>query len=443
MIETIPGNMLFDLYITSKGFKNRKTETIPEMFARIEAENRRKKEIDNKNPTLNSNFSEYYKQGNIGDCYLIAAILSISNSHYGERILKNAIKKDYENGTFSVTLRGVNKTYTFSMSVLNKYKKLSKGDSDVKAVELAIAAYQAEMKNEQENKKCYRRKEYYNFDDFSFDAPIYRKSQENLIEGNSAAYVTKLLTGADTQCLEVNDNITKLKYKMSNGQVVNFVKCFKKNPEDFIVTIGPILPKDKSSYDLRGELRKKHKGLIPNHAYSLKRIEDDGIVLTNPWNSKDSFKVKFDELGKYVFGINITEAENTLIEPQTYTDEYGYKVTQYRNQKGDIVKITVEENDTIVSCWERKGKQCGVKESLPYDYKKIFDKEKLRDTKQEPIIEEYKNGVEVIVTKNGAGEIIKKVFWKGFSRLGTIEFDSKTKEMIYKGEPPFDELIDI
>ena len=84
-----------------------------------------------------------FKQGNTGDCYLLAGIESLSNTEEGKQIIKESIKRPFWGGV-SVTLKGVNKTYYFSAQELLEAKQLSKGDDDVLAIELAFKKYREE-----------------------------------------------------------------------------------------------------------------------------------------------------------------------------------------------------------------------------------------------------------------------------------------------------------
>ncbi len=83
-------------------------------------------------------------QGEIGDCWLLAGINSLSYSKLGENVLKNSIQNN-KNGTYTVALkRGKFLICDFTSSDI-KYAKqsgrYSSGDSDVLLMELAVEKF--------------------------------------------------------------------------------------------------------------------------------------------------------------------------------------------------------------------------------------------------------------------------------------------------------------
>ena len=90
--------------------------------------------------TPNGKIDKTFTQGNIGDCWLIAGIRTISNIPEGKEILENNLNRQ-KNGDIAVTLKGVNKTYNISAKELKSANELSQGDADVRAIELAVNKY--------------------------------------------------------------------------------------------------------------------------------------------------------------------------------------------------------------------------------------------------------------------------------------------------------------
>jgi len=111
---------------------------------------------------INSNefFNEYYfgsidgeigdyRQGNTGDCWLLAGLNAFNNSPTGRMLLNNAIK-DNQDGTYSVTLFGVGKTYTFSQEDIIyaiESPAYSHGDRDALLFELAVEELHKDIRN--------------------------------------------------------------------------------------------------------------------------------------------------------------------------------------------------------------------------------------------------------------------------------------------------------
>lgn len=88
----------------------------------------------------NGKIDKDFKQGKIGDCWLLAAIKALAMSEKGLEILNNSIRV-LPDKSVEVTLKGVGKTYHISRQELNNSKELSTGDADVRAIEIAMDRY--------------------------------------------------------------------------------------------------------------------------------------------------------------------------------------------------------------------------------------------------------------------------------------------------------------
>ena len=103
---------------------------------------------------VNGEIDQDFKQGQIGDCVLLASLYSLSSTQKGQDIIKDAIKINYnEKGeleSYDVYFRGYDKTYSITHEELKeadqlKYKfsegeanhHYSTGDDDVLLMELA------------------------------------------------------------------------------------------------------------------------------------------------------------------------------------------------------------------------------------------------------------------------------------------------------------------
>ena len=96
-----------------------------------------------KNIAPNGKIDKDFSQGASGDCWLLASIKAISMSPKGLKILNDSIKIE-SNGDVTVTLKGVNKSYTFTQTEISGNTQLSTGDLDVRAIEMAVDKYIAE-----------------------------------------------------------------------------------------------------------------------------------------------------------------------------------------------------------------------------------------------------------------------------------------------------------
>lgn len=104
---------------------------------------------------INGEIDEAFKQGHIGDCTLLASLVSLANTEQGEELIKNAISKNYSDSgkieSYNVYFKGLNKTYCITANELKEAKELkdkykngeevdyyySSGDDDVLLFELA------------------------------------------------------------------------------------------------------------------------------------------------------------------------------------------------------------------------------------------------------------------------------------------------------------------
>lgn len=114
---------------------------------------------DGGSTNINSEIDEQVTQSGTGDCYLLATLNSLQETEAGKEIIKNAIV-DNKDGSYTVNLKGVNMSYTFSTEdieeaetakVTKKAKdgsvvgtgdeRYSNGDDDAMLIELAVEKF--------------------------------------------------------------------------------------------------------------------------------------------------------------------------------------------------------------------------------------------------------------------------------------------------------------
>lgn len=110
---------------------------INRLIRRIQSKN------SNSNSDVNEKIDNEYKQGNTGDCWLIATITAIRNNPKLKEQLEGQISKDID-GNITVFLKGINKSYKISKEELKGATELSSGDLDVRAIEIAVRKYLVE-----------------------------------------------------------------------------------------------------------------------------------------------------------------------------------------------------------------------------------------------------------------------------------------------------------
>lgn len=89
----------------------------------------------------NGKIDQEFKQGDyLGDCWLIAAVKSLSATPKGQEMLDDIMSID-KKGNVTVKLKGVQREYTISKEELEGANELAQGDLDVRAIEIAIRRY--------------------------------------------------------------------------------------------------------------------------------------------------------------------------------------------------------------------------------------------------------------------------------------------------------------
>ncbi len=83
-----------------------------------------------------------FKQGDIGDCWLLASIKALTMNEKGKEIMKNAVVVN-DDGSVTVDLKGIDKKYTITKDELNQAIRgdYSRNDPDIIAIELAVEKF--------------------------------------------------------------------------------------------------------------------------------------------------------------------------------------------------------------------------------------------------------------------------------------------------------------
>lgn len=233
------------------------------------------KKIINRSDTLktaipampNGKIDQSFKQGQTGDCWLLAGIKSLSMTPQGQKILDNAVKVD-KNGNAVVTLKGVGKTYTVTARDLKCSNELSTGDTDVRALEIAMDRY--------------------------FRETVPNGSAD--IDGNTVGKALKLL-GDPNKTQELAGA------KGVYAGVNYLFQAKMKNKAAVTGMSGNINPNDIKAYNEKGERVKMYNA----HAYSIKSVTADSISLINPHDTAHTITMSMEQYLSHFNLIGITD----------------------------------------------------------------------------------------------------------------------------------------
>ena len=219
-----------------------------------------------------------FSQGYIGDCWLLASIKAIANSPKGLKILNDSIKVNGDQSV-TVTLKGVDKKYTFSKNEIERSSHLSTGDLDVRVIEMAVNKYITE------------------------EGPLH--DDEVDIDGNHGRYAFKILTGKTVpHFFPLSSNGDHIahperygKSEITDEMIDNF------NKPNHIATVSATSQK---SNKVMNTPNGDKITLKINHAYAVIRADSRYVYLVNPHDSSKeipvdriTFKQFFNKLDEF------------------------------------------------------------------------------------------------------------------------------------------------
>jgi hypothetical protein len=215
----------------------------------------------------NGEIDEAFSQGRTGDCWLLASIKAISNSPKGLKILNDSIKVN-NNGSVTVTLKGVNKTYTITKEELENNIQLSSGDGDIRALELAVNKYIEEERGVNERLD---------------------------INGNWVCVAFSILVGGKKIDDGLN-NYFQVVFKGAKGVKPiddNLINTFNDPNKITAVSAHGNIP----DVQIKSEDRKQV--LTTDHAYAVLRADSEYVYIVNPWKSDSEIKITREQFKEF------------------------------------------------------------------------------------------------------------------------------------------------
>ena len=215
----------------------------------------------------NGKVDETFKQGNIGDCWLLASINSIAATPKGAKILNDSLKVN-DDGSIDVTFKGLNLTYNVSADELKEKKgKYSTGDIDVRAIEIAAEKYFKEHPDE-----------------------IGRESVNTIENGGRAAYAYEMFLGKGGPSFW-SGTLGEIAAKpfIVNDELIENIK-----DPNFICTVGCGTVggkgKELSKIEAEDEYGNSVK-IMTDHSYSAINADDEYVYLTEPSGKYGTIKM--------------------------------------------------------------------------------------------------------------------------------------------------------
>lgn len=252
------------------------------------------------------------KQGDERTCWLLSGINALRTTEKGREIIKNSIRQN-DDGSVTVYLNGVNKSYTYTAEdiVFNK-EKYNTGDDDMNLLVMAIGDFRYEKILNETNKD--------NTGDYEFWVAN-TATLDDTLNGGLLDEAIYYMTGIDS----------KVKFSFDSK-------------EEKIELLYEYLEADKSNIaatiSFSGIDESIGKSIIANHTYSIVGADDENVYVENPWNSGETIAYPIEKIGENISKISLTylNEEDGVQENTSKSENIFTKIGNLFNKIGN--KIT-------------------------------------------------------------------------------------------------------
>ena len=268
-------------------------------------------ETSNINPNNSPDgYIDDVRQGDANDCRLISELEALSQNKRWRNIIKNSIKKDWNNN-YKVILHGQNWDFVHiitkeDIEVAQNDPYYSTGDLDVLIMEVATEAYRKTLGKELDVM-------------FSNDEDIF-----------------ELLTGKNTEVVDGG-------FRGSKQELRNTINKFKQNPDKYAMCCGIPL---SGTWNI-------------GHQCTISRFETDEngisyIIIKNPYNTAVEIKLTEDKFIKSVHWIYYIENENYIDNNRKIISDGQIGQVNFAEKGTDkwalpAIKAIWDENPNIIS----------------------------------------------------------------------------------------------
>lgn len=294
----------------SKNYVKATIETQEARQTRLNAENRRKEEIQKLKATTADGVLENFAQDGKGDCWLISSLKALNNSEKGKEIIKSCLSADNA-GNITVNLKGIDKSYTITNDEINAAidsENSALGDKDAIAIELA---FEKHIKSAIDSKKT-------NSNMDSINAGRYSMGDDYLYGGRPKVAI-ETLTGLNVSTIS--------RSKDKNIVVQDHVALLKGMNED---TLKPFM--DNKDYTIIVSVDgadEKRKDLA--HGFAFKGYDENFVYLEDTYLNDDGSakitKMKKDDFYSRLLEFSYTDLSKPL-DKANNSLMYSPKITQ-------------------------------------------------------------------------------------------------------------------
>ncbi len=242
-------------------------------------------------------------QGDRGNCWLLAGLTSLSKSKNGEKLISDAIKHDPANQCFKVYIAEAGKEYTVSYYDLN-YGQLtySKGDSDVRIIELAVQKYFEEIGEQYDGnttKRLFelftgRKEDETKSDEININRKVYDNGE--LSERTKTLITDSINSGSP---LDIFNIPLENRQQEQEKYFDDILSTFAGRTDLCLVCVfnAELLPHVDGSDD----------EIVSGHGYTVSKIDSEHVYLINPWDSSKEIVMSRKEFCHLALNISVAK----------------------------------------------------------------------------------------------------------------------------------------